>query len=125
MPKKTGAKNTKTTTATGKKRGRPSKQEQKKAEINRAWSILMFALGLLWLGLCFVPGEAVWEQIKGYTFGIFGATNYIIGIILIYLAVLTAKGRPVKWKMVESVICVMLVASLIHILSTAFTQQEA
>ncbi len=124
MPKKTGAKNTKTTT-TGKKRGRPSKQEQKKAEINRAWSILMFALGLLWLGLCFVPGEAVWEQIKGYTFGIFGATNYIIGIILIYLAVLTAKGRPVKWKMVESVICVMLVASLIHILSTAFTQQEA
>ena len=124
MPKKSGAKSTKTTT-TGKKRGRPSKQEQKKAEINRAWSIVMFALGLLWLGLCFVPGEAVWEQLKGYTFGVFGATNYVIGAILIYLAVLTAKGRPVKWKMVESVICVMLIASLIHILSTAFTQQEA
>ena len=124
MPKKAGSKNTKTT-ATGKKRGRPSKQEQKKAEINRAWSIVMFALGLLWLGLCFVPGEAVWEQIKGYTFGFFGATNYVIGIILIYLAVLTAKGRPVKLKMLESVICVMLIASLIHILSTAFTQQEA
>ena len=124
MPKKAGSKNTKTT-ATGKKRGRPSKQEQKKAEINRAWSIVMFALGLLWLGLCFVPGEAVWEQIKGYTFGVFGATNYVIGIILIYLAVLTAKGRPVKLKMLESVICVMLIASLIHILSTAFTQQEA
>ena len=124
MPKKQSVKNTKTA-ATGKKRGRRSKQEQKKAEINRAWSIVMFALGLLWLGLCFVPGEAVWEQIKGYTFGLFGATNYIIGIILIYLAVLTAKGRPVKWKMVESVICVMLVASLIHILSTAFTQHEA
>ena len=125
MPKKTGAKNTKTTTATGKKRGRPSKQEQKKTEIHRAWSIVMFAFGILWLGLCFVPGEAVWEQIKGYTFGVFGATNYIIGIILIYLAVLTAKGKPVKWKMFESVVCVLLTASLIHILSTAFTQQEA
>ena len=125
MPKKSGAKSTKTTTSTGKKRGRPSKQEQKKAEINRAWSIVMFALGLLWFGLCFVPGEAVWEQLKGWTFGVFGATNYIIGAVLIYLAVLTAKGRPVKLKMLESVICVMLVASLIHVLSTAFSQPEA
>ncbi|MBQ6896918.1 MAG: DUF87 domain-containing protein [Oscillospiraceae bacterium] len=125
MPKNTGTKNTRTTASTGKKRGRPSKQDMKKAEINRAWSIVMFALGLLWLGLCFVSGEAVWEQIKGYTFSIFGATNYIIGVILIYLAVLTAKGRPVKWKMAESVVCVVLTASLIHILSTAFTQPEA
>ena len=35
MPKKSGAKSTKTTTSTGKKRGRPSKQEQKKAEIKK------------------------------------------------------------------------------------------
>ena len=109
----------------GKKRGRPSKQDIKKAEINRAWSIVMFAAGILWLCLCFVPGQAMWETIKGYTFGIFGATNYIIGIILIYLAVLTAKGRPVKWKMVQSVVCVVLVSSLIHTLGTAFTQESA
>ena len=126
MPKQTGTKNTKTTAAkpAGKKRGRPSKQEQKKAEINRAWSIVIFALGILWLGICFVPGEAVWEQIKIATFGIFGTVNYFIGIMLIYLAVLTAMGRPVKWKMVETVICVLLISSLIHILGTAFTPEE-
>ena len=104
MPKKKGTKTTKTTaakpTGTGKKRGRPSKQEQKKAEINRAWSIVIFALGILWLGICFVPGEAMWESIKLGTFGVFGTVNYFIGIMLIYLAVLTAMGRPVKWKMV-------------------------
>ncbi|MBQ7816862.1 MAG: hypothetical protein IJ339_05880, partial [Oscillospiraceae bacterium] len=124
MPKKSTSKTARTTTTTGKKRGRPSKQEQKKAEISRAWSILIFALGVLWFALCFVPGEALWEQVKGLTFNIFGATNYLIGIILVYLAVLTAKGKPVKWKMVESVICVLLAASLIHIIGTAFTAEE-
>ena len=111
--------------ATAKKRGRPSKQDKKKAEINRAWSILMFAFGILWLGLCFVPGQQLWETIKGYTFSIFGATNYLIGIIFIYLAVLTAMGRPVKWKMVQSVICVVLISTLIHTLATAFTPEAA
>ena len=127
MPKKTGTKNTKTTTAktTGKKRGRPSKQQQKKAEINRAWSIVIFALGILWLGICFVPGEALWESVKLATFGVFGTVNYFIGIMLIYLAVLTAMGRPVKWKMVETVICVLLISSLIHIIGTAFTAEES
>ena len=119
---KTAAKSAATT---AKKRGRPSKQDKKKAEINRAWSILMFAFGILWLGLCFVPGQQLWEIIKGYTFSIFGATNYLIGIIFIYLAVLTAMGRPVKWKMVQSVICVVLVSTLIHTLATAFTPEAA
>ena len=125
MPKNTGSKNARQPAAktNGKKRGRPSKQEQKKAEINRAWSIVIFALGILWLGICFVPGEAVWDQIKNATFGVFGTVNYFIGIMLIYLAVLTAMGRPVKWKMVETVICVMLISSLIHIVGTAFTPE--
>ena len=127
MPKTTGKKTTKTAAAkgTGKKRGRPSKAQQKKAEINRAWSIVIFALGILWLGICFVPGEAVWEKVKIVTFGAFGTVNYFIGIMLIYLAVLTAMGRPVKWKMVESAICVVLISSLIHIIGTAFTAEEA
>lgn len=127
MPKNTGSKNARQPApkTNGKKRGRPSKQEQKKAEINRAWSIVIFALGILWLGICFVPGEAVWDQIKNATFGVFGTVNYFIGIMLIYLAVLTAMGRPVKWKMVETVICVMLISSLIHIVGTAFTPEAS
>ena len=117
--------NAKTTAAKGKKRGRPSKQQVKKAEINRAWSIVMFALGVLWLALCFVKGEALWSTIRNASFSIFGATNYIIGVILIYLAVITAMNRPVKWKMFQSVVCVVLVSALIHIISTAFTPEAA
>ncbi len=121
---KTGSNNIKKS-STSKKRGRPSKQEQKKSEINRSWSIVMFAVGVLWLGLCFIPGQAVWEVLKNFTFGIFGTTNYIIGIILIYLAILTATNKPVKWKTVQTVFFVFLSASLIHILQTAFTDEAS
>ena len=110
---------------TAKKRGRPSKKDVRKTEINRAWSIVMFALGIVWLCLCFVPGQELWETIKGFTFSIFGATNYIIGIVLIYLAVITAKGKAVRWKIFQSVVCVVLAASLIHILGTAFTGEAS
>ena len=83
MPKTTGKKTTGTTAnnTTAKKRGRPSKAQQKKAEINRAWSIVIFALGILWLGICFVPGEAVWEQLKLATFGVFGTVNPDLPVI--------------------------------------------
>lgn len=125
MPNKKKTSAYKNTASGSKKRGRPTKQEVKKAEIHRAWSIVMFAVGVIWLALCFVPGEAVWETVRNTTFSIFGATNYLVGAILIYLAVVTAMNKPVKWKMIQSVICIVLVSSLIHIVGTAFTQEEA
>ncbi len=115
----------KTTAASSKKRGRPSKQQVKKAEIHRAWSIVMFAVGVLWLALCFVKGEALWQTIRNMSFSVFGATNYIIGVILIYLAVVTAMNKPVKWKMFQSVVCVILISALIHIIGTAFTPEAS
>lgn len=127
MPKKSTGKTggTEKTASTGKKRGRPSKQQQKQAEISRAWSIVMFAVGILWLGVCFVSGEGVWATVRKATFGVFGTTNYLIGVLLIYLAVLTATGRAVKLKMAESVVCIFLVSSLIHIMGTAFTPEAS
>ncbi len=108
-----------------KKRGRPSKKDTNKTEINRSWSIVMFAIGVLWLCICFLQGQAVWEGIRKITFGIFGTTNYFIGVILIYLAILTAINKPVKWKIVQSAFFIFLCASLIHILQTAFTPEDA
>ena len=125
MPNKKKTSTSKSYASGSKKRGRPSKQQVKKAEIHRAWSIVMFAAGVLWLALCFVKGEALWQTVRNATFGIFGATNYLIGIMLIYLAVVTAMDKPVKWKMFQSVICVVLLSALIHIIGTAFTQEEA
>ena len=45
MANKSNAKKSSAPASKGR-RGRPSARAKKKAEINRAWSILMFALGL-------------------------------------------------------------------------------
>lgn len=99
-----------------KKRGRPSKKEMKKAEINRSWSILMFALGILLVAMSFVKGENLWAYAReNLLFGIFGFTSYFIGIIIFYIAALTATGKPVKLKMIQAFILVLLLSSFVHI----------
>ncbi|MBQ3009003.1 MAG: hypothetical protein IJD80_05375, partial [Oscillospiraceae bacterium] len=110
---------TKSTQTTGKKRGRPSKKAQKQAEINRAWSILMFALGLILTAMAFVQGEKFWAYLRAnFMFGVFGFSSYFIGIVLIYIGVLTATGKPVKRKMFWAFGFILLVSSFVQIFFT-------
>ncbi|MEG1895650.1 MAG: DNA translocase FtsK, partial [Oscillospiraceae bacterium] len=102
-----------------KKRGRPSKKTAKKAEINRSWSIVMFAVGILVLALCIVKGSNLWTGIRTFLFGTFGFTSYIIGPILVYLAILTATDKPVKWKMVQSAGFALLTSAFVQIFFAA------
>ena len=99
--KKTTAKTSgMTTQTTGKKRGRPSKKAQKQAEINRAWSILMFALGAMITAMSFVPGENFWAYLRDdCRLGMFGFSSSLVGPVLLYIGYLTAFGKPVKRKM--------------------------
>ena len=98
------------------KRGRPSKKAAKKAEINRSWSILMFALGILITAMAFVPGEKFWAYLRqNFLFGVFGFSGYVIGIVVFYIAVLTATAKPVKWKMFQAFGFILLLCSFIHI----------
>ena len=39
------------------KRGRPTKKEQKRNRVNRLWSIVFFAVGIVITAMAFVPGE--------------------------------------------------------------------
>lgn len=101
--------------SSGKKRGRPSKKSAKKAEINRSWSIVMCAVGVLFLALCLIEGQNAWTMIRKSLFGIFGFTSYIVGPVLIYLAVLTATDKPVKWKMAQAGCFILLVSAFVQI----------
>ncbi|MEG0019867.1 MAG: hypothetical protein RR728_04905, partial [Oscillospiraceae bacterium] len=102
-----------------KKKGRPSKKAVKKSEINRSWSIVMFAVGVLFFALCMVKGTNIWTGIRTFLFGMFGFTSYIIGPVLIYLAVLTATDKPVKWKMAQSVCFIFLASAFVQIFFSA------
>ena len=99
MANKSNAKKSSAPASKGR-RGRPSARAKKKAEINRAWSILMFALGLGLVAMAIYPGENFWAYLRqNFLFGVFGFSGYFLGILLIYLGVLTAQDKPVKLKM--------------------------
>ncbi|MBR4036658.1 MAG: hypothetical protein IKJ05_08035, partial [Oscillospiraceae bacterium] len=121
--KKTASKTTttkkKTTTAkatTGKKRGRPSKQVKKQADINRAWSIVMFAMGLVLTAMAFVPGEKFWAYLReNFMFGVFGFSSYLIGPLLLYIGALTVTDKPVRLKMFWATGFILLVSNFMQI----------
>ena len=129
MANKSGAKKTASKTATnkkssakpvaktaGKKRGRPSKQAKKQADINRAWSIVMFAMGLLLTAMAFVEGEKFWAYLReNFMFGVFGFSSYFIGPILLYIGALTVTDKPVKLKMFWASGFVLLISNFMQI----------
>ncbi|MBP0980177.1 MAG: hypothetical protein J6Q18_01295, partial [Oscillospiraceae bacterium] len=129
MANKSGAKKTASKTATnkkssakpvaktsGKKRGRPSKQGKKQADINRAWSIVMFAMGLLLTVMAFVEGEKFWAYLReNFMFGVFGFSSYFIGPILLYIGALTVTDKPVKLKMFWASGFVLLISNFMQI----------
>ncbi len=114
--KKTTAKSTGTKTSTGAKRGRPSKRAKKQADINRAWSIVMFAMGLLLTAMAFVPGEKFWAYLReNFMFGVFGFSSYLVGPILLYIGALTVTDKPVRLKMFWATGFVLLVSNFMQI----------
>ncbi len=114
--KKTSGKTTQTKAATGKKRGRPSKQAKKQADINRAWSIVMFAMGLALTAMSFVAGEKFWAYLRvNFLFGVFGLSSYFIGPVLLYIGVLTVSDKPVKLKMFWAAGFILLLSNFVQI----------
>ena len=114
--KNTTAKTATKTTQTGKKRGRPSKQAKKQADINRAWSIVMFAMGLVLTAMAFVPGEKFWAFLRqNFMFGVFGFSSYFIGPVLLYIGALTVTDKPVRLKMFWAAGFVLLLSNFMQI----------
>ena len=114
--KKTATKSTAAKSTAGKKRGRPSKQAKKQADINRAWSIVMFALGLVITAMSFVAGEKFWAYLRqNFLFGVFGFSSYFIGPVLLYIGVLTVSDKPVRLKMFWATGFILLLSNFVQI----------
>ena len=102
------------------KRGRPSKAAQKKKqqpEVNRAWSILLFGLGLVLLALTFLKGAPAWNAVSGWLFSLFGVITYAVAPVALYLAFLIAAGRPAKAKIWQGGLLLCMCCALALIFS--------
>ncbi len=108
----------KTTSKTNSKPTAAQKREQaKRARNNILASIILFGVGVLFIVLSFTSGAAVWEFFQGVYFALFGYGGFVIGFLLLYLAVLIAMHKPIKSKILISGAVVLLASGLLFVFS--------
>lgn len=111
---------------TGKKQSAAA-LEKKKAELMRAnakrrhtISVVMFAAGLLILALAcigdaFADKPSAWDSLHGFLFGVFGIPAFLVGPVLIYIAVMISadmtKATVAKRMMQLLLLILMLCAA--------------
>ncbi len=102
-------------------RKQPQKKQPAKPEpvINHILlSIILFGVGVLCLVLCFVDGSEHWNNFKDLYFSLFGFGGYVVGVLLIYLAVLAGMEQPLKVKAIFSCVFVVMFSSLFFVFSS-------
>lgn len=57
-------------------------------------AIVLVAVALFMLAIVLIEGENIWTYMHNGMFGIFGISAYIIPILLIYMGVIYARGKP-------------------------------
>ena len=110
--------------ATKKQPGKKSTQSVKKktgkapaakpaADLAPEWSIFIFGAAVLVLALVFVKGASVWAWVRSnIIFGIFGVGAYVLGPILIYLALRVVVGLPIIKKSIKFFISILLLCGI-------------
>ena len=88
-------------TSSGSRRRRPQ------PDIAQSWSILLFGLGAVLVAMIFVEGESVWAWMRAALFGVFGLGMYVLGLLVLYVAVLVALGLPI-WSKCAKALCLMM-----------------
>ena len=86
-------KNTSKKTATKKS----SAKKPTAAEVSsrrQLYAIGFFALGIIFLAMTLIKGESLWQSMHYALFGLFGWCAYLIGPVLIYLAVMNTLEKP-------------------------------
>lgn len=103
----------KTTSSARRKSAAGTKKPQNNTEIDSRWSLLLFGLGVLFVALSIIPGEAAWAAVRGYfLFGIFGICGWLLGPLLLYFAILVGFHKPVKAAFWKSLFIVLAIAGV-------------
>ena len=108
----------KKSTTQKKKTSAPAKNQEciERTPMNpKVKSTLLFAAAVLFLVMVIVPGEAVWNLLRGFLYGVFGFGFILIPVFLGYLGVLTIKEKQISrltTKLILSILIILLVSSL-------------
>ena len=84
------------------------------------YAIGFFALGIIFTAMTLIKGESLWQGMHYALFGLFGWCAYLIGPVLIYLAVMNTLERPTfstAAQGYESLVLLILLSGITTVLS--------
>ena len=88
---------------------RSTRSRRPQPDVKQSWSILLFGIGAILIAMIFVPGMSLWAWLRNTMFGIFGIGMYALGVLVIYVAVLVALGRPIWAKCTKTLLLMMFI----------------
>ncbi|MFV0352318.1 MAG: DNA translocase FtsK 4TM domain-containing protein [Oscillospiraceae bacterium] len=103
--------------ASAAKRGR--KKAAPQPAIDWRWSILLFGLGLLFVVLSVLAGESAWAWFRqNVLFGVFGISGWLVGPLMLYLAVRVGTEKPVRPVLIRSIFGMVVLSGVALVFSS-------
>lgn len=118
--KKSAPKNTSASKNTSSKQMSAEKKEVSAAVQRQKAAIILMASAAFFIFVAFIEGESVWQTLHNSLFGIFGFCAYIVPLVLIYMAIVYAKDKPlgsIASNLTGTGIFIVLLSGAIHIFS--------
>ncbi len=106
----------------GKKSSKKRRSKQQKQEA-LVQSLVMFGIGALLIIMLFVPGQSIWLMLRTALFGIFGVGMYLLGALVVYLAVCRAQGKSMIPEIAKAVIGLVVLSGATAVFSNLDTQE--
>ena len=93
-------------------------QEAMQQASHQRTAILLFAAAALLFFVAAVRGEKVWLSLHNGLFGLFGLCAWALPIILLALAILFARNKPLsgaRWEFICAAVFAVILGGIIHI----------
>ncbi len=103
---------------------RKAEMLQKNAERRHITSIILFAVGILVLAFTLfgtTEGEnlSAWDGIHSFILGIFGLSSFLVGPILIYIAIMISADRTkstISKRMIQLILMILLISAAAQVI---------
>ena len=103
-------------------------REQEEARSRRQLiAVVLFAVGVFFAAVSFIPGEGLWGWLRTALFGLFGWCAYLIAPALLYIAVMATMDRPIgsiKHKVWQIIVLIALYCGAAQIFSNTALDAE-
>lgn len=127
--KKSPSKSGKKTTSNGKKttqskhtpNGRMYISKEQKVKSQKQMSaVVIFAVAIFNLCVCFIKGGNAWNFLREIMFGMFGVCAFVLPLVLFYIAIMTALDKPannVGFKVTQAFVLTAFICAAVFIFS--------